>query len=50
MPRTISQGELRNDNAEVIRAVVGGETFIVTRNGGSFYKSLWLSKDSRSIW
>ncbi|GAC1544408.1 MAG: hypothetical protein NVS3B12_33150 [Acidimicrobiales bacterium] len=31
--RTISQRELRNDNAEVIRAVTGGETFIVTRNG-----------------
>ena len=33
MPRILSQRELRNDNAEVIRAVTGGETFIVTRNG-----------------
>ncbi|MBO9522436.1 MAG: type II toxin-antitoxin system Phd/YefM family antitoxin [Nocardioidaceae bacterium] len=31
--RTISQRELRNDNAEVIRAVLEGETFLITRNG-----------------
>ncbi len=31
--RTISQRELRNDNAEVIRLVESGESFIVTRNG-----------------
>lgn len=29
----IAQRELRNDNAEVIRRVEAGETFIVTRNG-----------------
>ena len=29
----IAQRELRNDNAEVIRRVEAGETFIITRNG-----------------
>jgi prevent-host-death family protein len=33
MVRTIAQRELRNDNAKVMDAVVGGETFVVTRNG-----------------
>ena len=33
MARTIAQRELRNDNAKVMDAVVGGETFVVTRNG-----------------
>ncbi|MEP6559815.1 MAG: type II toxin-antitoxin system prevent-host-death family antitoxin [Nakamurella sp.] len=33
MAKTIPQRELRNDNAKVMDAVVGGETFIVTRNG-----------------
>jgi prevent-host-death family protein len=31
--RTISQRHLRNDNAEVIRAVESGESFVVTKNG-----------------
>lgn len=31
--RTISQRELRNDNAEVIRAVERGESLTVTRRG-----------------
>lgn len=31
--KTISQRELRNDNAEVVRAVEAGETFTVTRRG-----------------
>ncbi|KRF36954.1 type II toxin-antitoxin system Phd/YefM family antitoxin [Nocardioides sp. Soil805] len=31
--RTISQRELRNDNAEIMRAVEQGETFTVTRRG-----------------
>ena len=31
--RTISQRELRNDNAAVMRAVEAGESFLVTRNG-----------------
>lgn len=31
--REIAQRELRNDNAEVIRQVEAGETFVVTRNG-----------------
>ena len=29
----IAQRQLRNDNAEVMRRVEAGETFIVTRNG-----------------
>lgn len=31
--RTISQRELRNDNAEIMREVEEGETFVVTRRG-----------------
>jgi len=31
--KTISQRELRNDNAEVIRGVEQGETYTVTRHG-----------------
>jgi prevent-host-death family protein len=31
--KTISQRELRNDNAEVIRGVERGETYTVTRRG-----------------
>jgi prevent-host-death family protein len=31
--KTLAQRELRNNNAQVIDAVVAGETFIVTRNG-----------------
>ena len=31
--RIISQRELRNDNAEVMRGVEAGETFVVTRHG-----------------
>jgi prevent-host-death family protein len=30
---TISQRELRNDNADIMRRVEQGETFVVTRNG-----------------
>ena len=33
MVRFISHRELRNQNAKVMDAVAGGETFIVTRNG-----------------
>ncbi len=31
--KTISQRELRNDNAEVVRGVEGGESYTVTRRG-----------------
>ncbi len=31
--RTISQRELRNDNAEIMRGVEEGETYVVTRHG-----------------
>lgn len=33
MSETISQRDLRNDNAEIMRRVEAGETFTVTRNG-----------------
>lgn len=33
MERTITQRELRNDDAEIIRALEGGDSFIITRNG-----------------
>jgi prevent-host-death family protein len=33
MERTISQRELRNDNAKIVRALETGDTFVVTRNG-----------------
>lgn len=33
MRETIGQRELRNDNAAIIRRVVAGESFVVTRNG-----------------
>ncbi|NJD29998.1 MAG: type II toxin-antitoxin system prevent-host-death family antitoxin [Chloroflexi bacterium] len=33
MARTISQRELRNDSAAVLRDVQGGQTITVTRNG-----------------
>ncbi|CAB4871436.1 MAG: prevent-host-death protein [Actinobacteria bacterium] len=33
MSQIIPQRSLRNDNAAIIKSVVDGETFIVTRNG-----------------
>jgi prevent-host-death family protein len=33
MSRTITQRELRNESAAVLRAVQAGQTIIVTRNG-----------------
>ena len=33
MAETTSQLELRNDNAEIMRRVEAGESFVVTRNG-----------------
>lgn len=33
MTRTITQRELRNDSAAVLREVQGGETLVITRNG-----------------
>ena len=33
MSGSISQRELRNDNAEIMRRVEAGESFVVTRNG-----------------
>lgn len=33
MERIISQRELRNDNAEIVRALERGDSFVITRNG-----------------
>ena len=33
MSETIAQRQLRNDNAEIMRRVEAGESFVVTRNG-----------------
>jgi prevent-host-death family protein len=33
MSRTISQRDLRNDSAAVLREVEAGETLVITRNG-----------------
>lgn len=33
MPETIGQRQLRNDNAEIMRRVEAGESFVITRNG-----------------
>jgi prevent-host-death family protein len=33
MERTISQRDLRNDNAAIIRALGEGDSFVITRNG-----------------
>lgn len=33
MAREITQRELRNDSGAIMRALDGGETFVVTRNG-----------------
>ncbi len=33
MARRITQRELRNDSGEIMRALDGGEDFVVTRNG-----------------
>lgn len=33
MAETIGQRQLRNDNAEIMRRVEAGESFVITRNG-----------------
>jgi prevent-host-death family protein len=33
MERTITQRELRNDNAEIMRELESGVSFLITRNG-----------------
>ncbi|MBA2322572.1 MAG: type II toxin-antitoxin system prevent-host-death family antitoxin [Pseudonocardiales bacterium] len=33
MPDIIAQRDLRNDNAEIMRRVEAGESFVITRNG-----------------
>lgn len=44
--RTISQRELRNDNAEVIRGVEGGESYTVTRRGVPVARLVPLSEST----
>lgn len=43
---TISQRELRNDNAEIMRAVEQGETYTVTRRGVPVARLSPISDDS----
>jgi prevent-host-death family protein len=33
MPETIGQRQLRNDNADIMRRVEAGESFVITRHG-----------------
>jgi len=33
VPESIAQRQLRNDNAEIMRRVEAGESFVITRNG-----------------
>jgi prevent-host-death family protein len=33
MPRWVNQRQLRNESGEIMRALDGGESFVVTRNG-----------------
>lgn len=33
MPDSIAQRDLRNDNAQIMRRVEAGESFVITRNG-----------------
>ncbi|MGD9988008.1 type II toxin-antitoxin system Phd/YefM family antitoxin [Pseudonocardia sp.] len=47
MSATISQRELRNDNAEIMRRVEAGETFTVTRNGRPVAEIVPHSKAAR---
>ena len=46
--RTISQRELRNDNAEVVRAVEAGESFVVTRRGVPVARLVPLDAERRT--
>ncbi len=36
MPESIGQRQLRNDNAEIMRRVEAGESFVITRNTDDF--------------
>lgn len=44
--RTISQRELRNDNAAVVRGVVEGETYVITRHGVPVARLVPIGNDS----
>ena len=46
MSTTISQRELRNDNADIMRRVESGETFVVTRNGRPVARVLPIEADA----
>jgi antitoxin (DNA-binding transcriptional repressor) of toxin-antitoxin stability system len=49
MPRRIAQRELRNQNAAIVDAVVGGEAFIVTRDGRPVAELRPLSSGQRQL-
>lgn len=44
--KTISQRQLRNDNAQIIRGVEDGETYVVTRRGVPVARLGPLTEDS----
>ncbi|NYE01896.1 prevent-host-death family protein [Kineosphaera limosa] len=44
--RTISQRELRNDNAAIVRSVEEGESFTVTRRGVPVARLVPISDDA----
>lgn len=44
--KTISQRELRNDNAEIIRGIEAGTTYTVTRRGVPVARLTPFSEDS----
>ena len=44
--RTISQRELRNDNAAVVRGVADGESYIITRHGIPVARLVPVGSDS----
>lgn len=49
MARTIAQRELRNQNAAIMDAVSGGDSFIVTRNGIPVAELRPISSERRRI-
>lgn len=49
MTRTISQRELRNESAKVIRELQAGETFIITNNGEPVGELRPLRRPERTV-
>lgn len=45
MPEIIGQRRLRNDNAEIMRRVEAGESFVITRNGKPIANLIPLARE-----